>query len=210
MNYKLPIKKLINKAAGSLLIAFLVLWQNQASATIISIEASTFSPNQGDTLTIDLWVRDLGLDVVSGYDVDINFDPAILSLQSASFGSLLGGGIDSIQDAVDFGNYINFAEISFLSEFDLSSLQGGTDFILGSLSFLTEQTGTTQISIANALVTGADPFIESFSGPANTLTFDINSTQVPEPNIWLLMVFGLFVVYRQQKHSTNCQSRFGE
>ena len=192
MNTKLSIKRLFFWSSSALLTLFLMLWQVQANATIIGLESSAASLQQNQQFTIDLWARDLGTNVVSGFDMDIGFDNTAILFQSASFGSLLGDGFDSIQDVVNLGSVINLAELSFLFESDLFALQGGADFILGSLTFVANQTGTTQISIFDSMVTGADPFTTTFSGQANSLTFNVASAQVPEPASWLLFFFALF------------------
>ena len=186
----------------ALFTLLLTFWHGKASAVFLSLESTAVSPSQGQQLTVDLWARDLGTDVVSGFDADLVFDPAALSFQSASFSSLLGDGIDSIQDATDFGNSINLAELSFLFESDLSALQSGADFILASVTFVIGQAGLTQLSISNSMVSGADPFTTTFSGPANSLAFNVSAAQVPEPVSSLLLLLGLcFVGLKKQRWS---------
>lgn len=169
-----------------------IAWQTPVHATLISLETSTTNPAHNSVFSIDIWARNLGTDIVSGFDIDIHFDSNALVFQSASFSSLLGDGIDSLQDALLQGSVINLAELSFLFEDQLNALQNGTDFILGSLTFAASELGSTAISLSDAFVTGADLFAPTFSGPGNTLTVEVSPSQVPEPATWLLVLFAWF------------------
>lgn len=188
--------------ASTLLILLLMIWQVHANATLISLETTTLNLSQNQQFTIDLWARGVGTDVVSGFDVDISIDNAAVLFQSATFSSLLGDGIDSIQEVTDSGSIINLAELSFLFEDELLALQGGADFILVSFTFLVDQIGSAQISISNSLLTGADTFSAAFSGSANSLTFDISAAQVAEPQTGLLFVLSLLAGRLMRKTTT--------
>ena len=188
------------------LLAFtLSLWASQASATFLSLESSHTSSSLNQQITIDVWARDLGSDVVSGFDIDIAFDSAALSFQSAFFSPLLGNGIDSLQDTVNLGNSLNLSELSFLFESELSALQSGSDFVLASLTFVVSQVGLTQLSIVDSLVTGADPFSAAFEGSANTLSINVAAAQVPEPASIFMLLAGLFIAFG--KRNLSCFAR---
>lgn len=190
----------------ALLISTAIFWHYSAQATLITLQSSNLNPAKDQTVTIDLWARDLGSDVISAFDVDIGFDPAVMTFQTASFGSLLGSGFDTFPDTLDYGNHINIANFSLLTVPELDTLQNGADFILGSLSFLVNQASSTQVSIifseitTESTITG-DINFASFLGDKTSLTFNnaASSTQVPTPNILVLISFGFFIAYQMRK-----------
>lgn len=92
----------------------------------------------GDAVGVDVVVSGLTAanQIVSTFDLDVTYDPAILQATGGTYGSALGGGgANSFQFAPSFGGgLIDFAESSFLLDAQLDALQGDS-VTLATLSF---------------------------------------------------------------------------
>ena len=125
------------------LTASAVLWASQANAVLITLEPSaTTGLDAGDTVTVEVWARDLGDAIVGAYDIDVLFDSDILSVldvfADVVFGCDLGNcDIDSIAEAILGAGFVDVGEVSFLADAILAALyQDGSDFMLFSIDFV--------------------------------------------------------------------------
>ncbi len=66
------------------------LWATPARAINIGFVPSSQSVLPGDSLSVDIFVSGLGAEIVSAYDLDITYEPTILSAIGVTFGSELG------------------------------------------------------------------------------------------------------------------------
>lgn len=161
-----------------------------SNATLISLESASNQVFQNEIIELELWARNLNGELISGFEFDIYFDNASTAFQGVTFGSLLGDNIDSIQDVSSFATYINIAELSFLSDTDLLTQQGGNDFLLASLRFLAFDLNSAIFSASSIEVIGANYVpISVFTSPE--LNIDIVAQQVPEPNTLILLFIAL-------------------
>jgi hypothetical protein len=86
---------------------------------------------------------------IGAFDLNVTFDPAILSLASVAFGSglALPGGVGSIQDVTPtVGGSFSVAEVSLESETALDTQQLDA-FALFTITFNALNVGTSQIAL---------------------------------------------------------------
>lgn len=121
-------------------IAISGLWGAPAHAAFIAVTPLVETGQVGDTFTFD--VRVGGLEplfrpdqIVSAFDLDFYFNPAVLGFTGASFGSTFGcdDGM-AICGAESTAGVVDFFAISFRDESDLRTDQGSS-VLLASLSF---------------------------------------------------------------------------
>ena len=126
------------------LAAVVLFWSSQANALLIEIVPSDVGPiTSGDTIDIDIIASDLGGDVVTAYQMLIDFDEALLTYDSAAFGCGLGEcWFDSFVDAFEDSGMVDVSELSHLTADEILNhwsgfgLQdGSTPFTLFTLSF---------------------------------------------------------------------------
>jgi hypothetical protein len=113
---------------------------------------------------------------VGAFDLDVSFDPAILSPTGVGFGPWLGDPalFEALTDFFFSVGVIDLAEISLLSPAELDALQPDS-FVLATLSFEALGPGTSPLIFSEVLVDdafGAKLAIEAGAGSV---------TVVPEP-----------------------------
>jgi hypothetical protein len=118
-----------------------VAWTQTAAASI-SIGFSPAPPGtvtSGDLFTVDIIVSGLqsdGLDeIVSAFDLDVTFDPAVLDTTSWSFDSTpFGGAANVLFGDLTFPGVKDIWAVSLVPDADLAALQGDS-VVLGTLGF---------------------------------------------------------------------------
>jgi hypothetical protein len=159
--------------------------------------------NQGGTASVDIVATlaqpagALG-EIVSAYDLDVAYDPSIVTATGVTFGTWLGD--EALFEALTSFNLapglIDFAEVSFLSDAELALLQGTGPITLATLSFSGDNPGTSPLSFVHY----GDGFndIKGWNNTAyltptlNTGSITVVTTGVPEPCTLLLLGLGLF------------------
>ena len=113
--------------------------------------------NLGGTAAVDI-VASFGQgEIVSAYDLDIAYDPSIVTATVVTFGTMLGGGMDSLVSAsLVSPGLIDLAEVSLMSDADLASLQGSGPITLATLTFTGDNLGTSKLSFVNYGLYGND------------------------------------------------------
>lgn len=107
----------------------------------------------GGFINVGVIVSDLGSDIVAAYDLDITFNTLALAFSDYEFGSGLGT-FDSdplVTEVANIGPFesggvVDVAALSYLSDSDLFTLQGGGPVILGTLKFTNLSTAGTDVS----------------------------------------------------------------
>ena len=170
-----------------------------AQATpILSFDPTDQQVELGGSVSVDLRISDLGDDILTGFDIDVSFDDAILGFDSFAFGTgldvfLLGA---NFTDVFEFGGTVNVFELSFDSDEDLMDFQPN-DFVLGTFTFTALMLGTSSLDVTFSLLSGQfefDPLL-GFDVPkelfADVEGGSIEVVSVPEPGTLALLSIGL-------------------
>jgi hypothetical protein len=139
---------------------------------------------------------------VGDFDLNISWDPSIVSLFDIDYGTQLGGPADSLQNPFTSGvGTVNGSEISLLTPADLMALQPGQTATLLTLVFDTLALGTSPVNIG---VTAIGDELGLPHGLVTTTPGSITVVQVngviPEPSSMLLLgTVGGLVLWRLRK-----------
>ncbi len=167
-----------------------------SQAAIISFDPSDQTVGLGDSVSVDIRISDLGDDILTGFDLDISFDDAILGFGSFTFGTGLDVfGLGTLNDVIDWGGgLVNIFELSFDFDEDLELFQPN-DFVLGTFNFSTLSMGTSALdTFLFGGLTGGFVFDDALGFEvASVVQADLQSGSitVPEPGILLLFITGL-------------------
>ena len=126
-----------------------------ANPITIQVLPASQNVNVGDPVTLTLQISGLGTGTapsVGTFDIDVAFDPTLLSLTNTAFGTSLDiFGLGDIQIATPGTSTVNLFELSLDSDSDLNSLQPAS-FVLATLSFTALGNGISPVSLSvNAL-----------------------------------------------------------
>ena len=197
------------------LVVLIFAFINSSVYAAISIDLSPAvqSFNIGDSISLDISISgldDFAPDSLSVFDIDVNFDPAILSFNNVVFGdSFLGDQLDLF----GFGSIaagglvgpgtVNIFELSFDLPGDLDALQAGS-FTLANVTFDTLAVGTSPLSLATNTLGDSlgNPLLVANLG-GGSITVVQPAAVIPEPSTYALFVLGVLAVitYRHQKNS---------
>jgi hypothetical protein len=150
------------------LLAILAPTCIQAGPLLLAFEPSVQTQNAGDAFFVDVVLQGLDpavdTDLVSAFDLDVLFDPTIVSFAGVTFGASLGSDFDQFGEASATGGLLDVFQFSFLSDADLKGLQPGTSMTLFTISFVALAPGfsplafdTTTQYFAGALDFSNDP-----------------------------------------------------
>jgi hypothetical protein len=182
-------KRLLTAFGSSLLIA-----AGAAHATMIGISPLTESNVDGSSVQVDLDITGVNsgtTPALAAWDINVNFDPSILSFSSASFGTGVNvSGLGDIQSSSSLANgTTELYELSLDSTDLLTSLQP-QNFTLATLNFSALAAGTSYLDVTiNSLSDGNGNAI-----PATVAPGSITIAPVPLPQSWLLMVGGFLIL----------------
>ena len=193
----------------SLAALAILLLASPGHALVIEFEPAADIVNVGDTFEIDIRVSglDAAAEAVTGFDLFIGFDPAILSPASVAFGP----GADAIFNtdvAFAFGDTFDLGAglllgttgLSTTDPFSIAALgfipsPQGDSVLLATLMVDALAVGSSDLTLLDPNVTGLDPF-------AGSLVFDrigeaAITVQAPvavsEPGMLILLGFGLLL-----------------
>ena len=173
----------------------LLVSEGPVSAITIDVIPQTQEVTVGTPVTVDIAISGLGDMVspsVSTFDIDVIFDPGILSFDSVTFGDQLDiFGLGDIR-GVDSGTagMVNLFELSLDLASDLDTLQLSA-FTLATLTFDSNAVGTSAISLALNYLgdSNGDPLMATIQD--GSVSVIAAPTSVPEPTTWLLVGLGL-------------------
>jgi hypothetical protein len=121
------------------------------SPVLLRFDPAHQNVSLGDTVNVDVFLDRLTGDApaaVGAFDLDVSFNPDILSFDSVTFGSGLG---DSLRSSGVSGGTIDIAAVSLLLPSDLHLLQPA-EFVLATLSFNAVAKGTSDLAFSQALL----------------------------------------------------------
>jgi len=144
-----------------------------ASSTIVS-----------DSIDIDIVISGMENDDLAGFDLNVNFDPSILSFSSYSLGTeltdLIFGQWDTSSGDLG-GGIVNLSELSLLDDFSAQP----DAFTLATISF-------TGISLGKSALSFSDVLLGDELGNSLDASLGAGSVSVvPEPTAILLLGSGL-------------------
>jgi len=171
----------------------------QAPAEAISLSFQPAAPTVavGGPFNVDVVISGLNAagEIASAFDLDVTYDPAILTGTNVYFGVLLGDPVLSEADAgaVLTPGRIDFWTLSYLSDGDLALIQPGhpDSFVLATLAFQAIGGGTSALRFDPVTFPGVDVKgnlgVRLDVGTVNgsvTVTGGVHA--VPEPSsLWL-------------------------
>jgi hypothetical protein len=123
-------------------------------------------------------------------DLDLSFDPAVLSATDGSLGDPILGdqldvlGLGSLAIATVGVGTINFFELSYDLPEDLHTLQAGA-FVIGTVTLEGLTAGVSPLSLS------INSIGDSLGDPLSVDTFGSSVVVVPEPSTALLFATGL-------------------
>jgi len=183
-------------------------------AATIALSPPSLPVMPGDVILLDIVVASLGAAHVGDFDLDIAFDPALLTLSAATPTAFLGDIASG--EALDFSlgltapGTLNLAVVSTLSAAGLAAIQPAA-FSLATLSFTVGTINfgaSTSVGIArvNALGDAFGAAIPVDSLGAASLA---RSSTVPEPASVVLIGLGLIAMCFRWRISSYLQGRIG-
>lgn len=183
-----------------------------AHAMQIEITPSSTTIDIGETLAIDVIASGLGNGVapsIGGYDIQIDFDSALLSAGPVDYGTGLDLGLGSLQLSFDLPSGVEVTETAYGSETEINGLQPD-DFVLFSvnLSGLAAGTGAlglTLLSITDA--SGVNDITSSFTTVG--ASYRILDAQAPTPGIAYLLGAGLVPLVVTRRRSARIHRNSG-
>ncbi len=188
------------------------LASQSASAVAIEFVPATTDGSVGDLFSIDVIVSGLSSgetgEIVSAFDLDVLYDPAILNATSIAFRPALGlTDIDTFASSIFAPGRLDFANISLLLNDELAALQGDS-VLLASLTFSAIGSGFSTLTFDTLMppgitLVGSDPFSTlpiDFAGSA-LLTVRERPASVPEPGTLALLGLGLLGIAAARKRS---------
>jgi hypothetical protein len=197
------------------LVLWLTLLYSISLAQAISLDfiPASLSVAQGQPLSVALAISGLGNQAppsLAAFDVDVTFNPTLLSFMSATFGDpvlgdqldLAGLGINAPLAMITSPGTLHLAEVSFDSQSDLDTIQAG-DFTLATLTFDAIAQGAMTFGLTlNAFGNSSgDPLTDTNGNPpqvtpgtgAITVTPG-QITSVPEPSTFTLFGAGMLAL----------------
>jgi hypothetical protein len=188
--------------AAALLAA--VLGNQRAGAVSLALSPASQSVATSGVLDVDVVITELGAGAaptLAAFDLDITFDPSLLSFGSVDFGFDLGiPGLEALTSAGLLAGpvRVDLAEASLLSNAALDLAQPAS-FVLATLHFVALAPGVSPLAITQAVLA------DTAGGPGNnSIAASLSGasvTVVPEPSTALLLALGVALLGHRVERS---------
>jgi len=159
-----------------------------AGAASIGFSPASQPGSVGNPVSFDVTVSGLGGEIVSSYDLDVSFDPAVLQATGVTFTNALGDA-DLLEVLLDFdlttAGLVDMSALSLLTDAELLAIQGGDGFTLATLEFVVIGPGASTLDF----LFGPPNEITGANGAVLDVT-PVSALLVPEPNSLLLLAMG--------------------
>jgi hypothetical protein len=176
-----------------------------AAAVGIGLDPSMQSVALGDAPEVDVFFSDLGGEIVSAYDLDITYDPAVLDPVEVAFTTALGDELffEVLSDSdLSSPGIVDLAQLSLLPDDVLAALQTADPLVVATVRFDAVGAGTSDLGfVFDAFndVKGRDAAILPLeaTGASITVTGDDGGpgpSPVPEPSAALVFTLGAALV----------------
>ena len=136
-------------AAGLLLVG-----AQPAQAISVEVQGTPASVTAGDNFSVDIVVTGIVDEIITAWDIDVAFDPALLSNTSQTWYLAKMGGGDAITDGAFLVGVADMFLVSLLADADLRALQCPGDVCaptlrIASVGFKALADGVPVISLVN-------------------------------------------------------------
>ena len=169
------------------------VFSSHAWAVSLSFSPSASTVDVGSPFILDVVISNLLNADLGAFDIDVSYDPSILSFDAYALTDNLGE--IALGDADDWsfgdlgGGTVNIAELSLLWDLSFQA----DSFTLASLSFTSVGQGSSGLSFSNAIL--GDYWGDSIPATLNVGNIEVmnsaNSTPVPEPATIFVLGTGL-------------------
>ena len=188
----------------------LLLAAAQADAITIGLNPSAQNVDQGNSVDVEVAISDLGVDMapsISIFDLDLTFEPSLLSYSGAMFGDpVLGDQLDlfgfgSLTDVIDNGSgVVNLYELSFDLAADLDDFQADA-FTMVTVTFDALAVGTSALTLTLKELGDSlgDPLTATLEDGSITVRA---SASAPEPVTVGLLAIGLIGLQLRRRSSS--------
>ncbi|MCH2232443.1 MAG: cohesin domain-containing protein [Crocinitomicaceae bacterium] len=172
------------------------------SQSSLAISLNFFPSSQvvelGDTVSVNLRISDLGemsSPSLGAFDLNINFDSSIVDLTDVGFEDQLSlFNTPSFNFFIPENDRVNLVEISNNSPLELDMFQE-TYFVLASLDFNTVSSGSTLLTITDAILSDANGIPLDFDVLDSSNTVVSSSASVPEKDLSrVILLLPLFLL----------------
>ena len=188
-----------------------------AQAVTLDLNPLNQSVTVGETVSIDVQISGLGdmtTPSLQAFDLNINFDPTLLSFSSATFGDPTLGDLVGLPDPLNLGpvmgtddsipGVVAINEVSFAPADDFNVQPDS--FILATLDFIAISPGTSNLDldVLDLVDTALQPIPVMGIPGSTTVIVMARSVTTPEPGfdifgLTLLLVLGGYSFAQRQK-----------
>lgn len=170
-----------------------------AQAILIRFDPTPQTVTIGSSVDVGVVISGLGDGAspsLSSFDLDIGFDPGLLSFASVVFGDQLDisglGSITSFDDSLSGSGILNLFELSLDSSQDLDNSQA-TSFTLATVTFNAIDAGTSPLNLSINALADSQPLPlgpGQLDAEVSSGSIVINRASVPEPGTLGLLALG--------------------
>jgi hypothetical protein len=146
-------REILNVCAG-LAAGLMLLGAKPAQAISVEVQGVPAAVTTGDNFSVDIVVTGIVDEIITAWDIDVAFDPALLSNVGQTWFLAAFGGGDTIADGAFLPGLADMFLVSLLSDADIRALQCPGDVCaptlkIASVGFTALADGVPVISLVN-------------------------------------------------------------